>query len=315
MGWEYSLVDANWNVMNGGDLEQLAAYAKDKGVGLILWYNSGGPHNIVTEQPRDLMFNRDIRRKELARLQALGIKGIKVDFFQSDKQDVIRLYLDILRDAADYRLLVDFHGSTMPRGWSRTWPNLMTMEAVRGAESYTFDKAYANFAPGQNTILPFTRNVMGSMDYTPVTFTDELVPHETTNAHELALSVVFESGLTHFADSAEAYLGLPKEPLTFLQQVPVVWDETHYLAGEPGSFVIVARRNGSDWYIAGINGKAQQQEITIDMSFLRDKSYSMLLIEDGDNSRSFKATNRKISSADKLNLTLQPKGGFVAQLK
>ncbi len=165
MGWEYSLVDANWNIMHGGDLEQLVAYAAERGVGLLVWYNSAGPHNTVTEQPRDLMFDRDIRRAEFARLEGLGVRGVKVDFFQSDKPDIIRLYLDILQDAADYHLMVDFHGSTIPRGWSRTYPNLMTMEGVRGAESYTFDPTYSDNAPLQNTILPFTRNVIGPMDY------------------------------------------------------------------------------------------------------------------------------------------------------
>lgn len=314
MGWEYSLVDANWNIMTGGSLEQLADYAKSKGIGLFVWYNSGGPHNEVTEQPRDLMFERETRRAEFARLQTLGIKGVKVDFFQSDKQDIIKLYLDILKDAADFQLMVNVHGSTIPRGWSRTYPNLMSMEAVRGAEAYTFDDTYANAAPLQNTILPFTRNVVGPMDYTPVTFTDELVPHETSNTHELALSVVFESGIVHLADSVEAYQGLPDAVKNFLRDVPSSWDETKFLAGEPGKFVVLARRSGNAWYIGGISGNEETRALTLDLSFLAG-DYVMTLIQDGDDKRSFREDSNHLNTPTTFDITLQPKGGFVIQLK
>ncbi|MHC4585278.1 MAG: glycoside hydrolase family 97 N-terminal domain-containing protein, partial [Planctomycetota bacterium] len=120
MGWEYSLIDANWTIMKNGTIHDLIAYTKAKGVGLLLWYNSGGPHNIVTEKPRGTMFLKDVRRFEFAMLKNWGIKGVKVDFFQSDKQNVIQLYHDILKDAADYQIMVNFHGCTLPRGWSRT---------------------------------------------------------------------------------------------------------------------------------------------------------------------------------------------------
>jgi alpha-glucosidase len=310
MGWMYSLVDANWNIMTGGSLEQLAAYARSKNVGLFVWYNSGGLHNEVTEQPRDLMVERETRRQEFARLQALGIKGVKVDFFQSDKQEIIKLYLDILKDAADFELMVNFHGSTLPRGWSRTYPNLMTMEAVRGAEQYTFSDTYAHVAPVQNTILPFTRNVVGPMDYTPVTFTDEVMPHETSNAHELALSVVFESGIIHLADSVEAYQSLPEGVKNFLHDVPSSWDETKYLAGEPGKFVVLARRSGNDWYIGGISGDKETRNLTLDLSFLKG-DYAMMLIQDGTDNRSFEEDSSPITATESLTQTLQPKGGFV----
>jgi alpha-glucosidase len=314
MGWEYSLVDANWNIMNGGTLEQLVEYASERGVGLLVWYNSGGEHTVVTEQPRDLMADRDVRRAEFARLEALGVRGVKVDFFESDKPHIIQLYLDILQDAADYHLLVDFHGSTIPRGWSRTYPNLMTMEAVRGAEYYTFDNTYSNNAPVQNTILPFTRNVIGPMDYTPVTFTDEVVPHLTTNAHELALSVIFESGLTHLADSVEAYENLPDEVRDFLQDLRVVWDETQYLAGEPGDFIVLARRSGDDWYISGINGQEEAREITLDLSPFVAAPYTQLLIQD-DGVRGFNSITSVVEENTLTTITMQPYGGFVMRLE
>ena len=167
-----------------------------------------------------------------------------MDFWHSDKPDRIRQYRQLLEDAADFRMLVNFHGSTVPRGWSREYPHLMTIEAVFGAEQYKFRQPFTTRAAGLNTVLPFTRNVIGPMDYTPVTFTDVRYPGTTTNAHELAQSIVFESGIQHFADSAEAYRSLPEAVKDFLRRVPAAWHETRGLGGEPGSFVVVARRDG-----------------------------------------------------------------------
>jgi alpha-glucosidase len=231
MGWEYVLVDANWDIMDNGNIHDVLRHAKEKGVGVLLWYNSGGPHNVVTEKPRDTLTSKPVRRFELDMLKKWGVKGIKVDFFQSDKQDVINLYHGILQDAADFQIMVNFHGCTLPRGWERTWPHLMSMEAVRGEECYIFDPKYPERAPMQNTIIPFTRNVVGPMDYTPVTFSDNRNPRRTTAAHELALAVLFETGWIHFADKAGSYLNLPAAPKEFLKHVPVAWDDTRFVAG------------------------------------------------------------------------------------
>jgi alpha-glucosidase len=274
MGWEYSLVDAKWNLMEGGDIKQLIDYATTKKIGIWLWYNSGGIHNkVMSEQPRDIMHDPVLRRKEFEKISQWGVKGVKVDFFESDKQELIKLYLDILRDAAEYQIMVNFHGCTAPRGWERTYPNLLTMEAVAGAECYLSNRPwwaiYGETSPTHNTILPFTRNVIGSMDYTPVTFTKKVQPHLTTNAHELALSVVFESGLQVFADKVDAYSSLHPDCQKLLQTVPASWDETKYLAGEPGKYVVIARRNGKKWYVGGINGQAFPQEVTLDLSRLK----------------------------------------------
>jgi alpha-glucosidase len=315
MGWEYSLVDANWNIMKDGTIHDLIAYANSKGVGLLLWYNSGGPHNTVTEQPRGTMDLRDVRRFEFERLKRWGIKGVKVDFFQSDKQDLIQLYLDILKDAADCQMMVYFHGCTLPRGWSRTYPNLMTMEAVRGAESYSFDKAYPQQAPVHNVIQAFTRNVVGPMDYTPVMFADNVYPHITTYGHELALSVVFESGLLHFADAVKPYLDLPDAPKTFLKQVPAAWDQTHFVAGEPGRFVILARRKGNDWYIGGINGRDIAEQVNVPLAFLGQGRYTMTLIQDGKTPRSFDTQSQVVESGGSVTMNLDSYGGFAAVLR
>ncbi|NLS97119.1 MAG: glycoside hydrolase family 97 protein [Planctomycetaceae bacterium] len=315
MGWEYYLVDANWTLMDGGDVRQMARYAESKGVGLLLWYNSGGEHNYVTEKPRGTLGHPVVRDFELSLLKQWGIKGIKVDFFQSDKQDRIAQYLDILRDAAKHQLMINFHGCTMPRGWSRTWPNLMSMEAVRGAECYTFASEYPEHARWHNTVLPFTRNVVGPMDYTPCAFSDDQFPHLTTNAHELALSVVFESGWLHLADRVSAYRNLPEGPKRFLRDVPVVWDETRLVAGEPGKLAVLARRQGETWYLAGINGEDQPKNVAPNLAFLESGKYRFELIADGGDARSFGGKTMVVESNSPVRIAVRPFGGFVATIR
>jgi hypothetical protein len=225
MGWPYSLVDANWNLISDDSMEQLVAHAEKKGVDLLFWYNSGGSNSFVTEEPRNRMHERKVRRAEFAKLQKLGVKGVKVDFFHADKQFMIQRYLGILEDAADHKIMVVFHGCTIPRGWARTWPNLMSMEAVRGAETYTFGSTpdYGKLAPRQNTLLPVTRNVIGSMDYTPVVYSKQMIARHTTNAHETAHMIA--SGLRSpgwngfYLGSGRGYM-LP-EPAMRLQDVKV----------------------------------------------------------------------------------------------
>jgi alpha-glucosidase len=316
MGWEYSLIDANWNLMEPAALQRVLSHARAKHVGMLLWYNSGGPHNDVTEQPRDRMHLRDARRREFAQLQQWGVKGVKVDFWQSDKQDRIQQYLDLLRDAADFHLMVDYHGCTVPRGWSRTYPHLMTMEAVPGAEQYKFNERYAPKAPWHNVVLAFTRNVVGGMDYTPVTFTDHKFPRITTDAHELALSIVFESGLQHFADSVASYHKLPDAASVLLKSVPAAWQETRFLGGEPGKLAVFARRGADGWYVGGISGQDTPQTFDLDLSFLGNTSgqQTLTLITDGDGSRHLTSTTRQVKAGDKIRVELLPHGGFAARL-
>jgi hypothetical protein len=317
MGWTYSLVDANWDRMKSGRIEDVIAHAKKRNIGLLLWYNSGGPHNDVTEAPRDRMLTRDVRRAEFARLQQWGIKGVKVDFWQSDKQDRIRQYRELLEDAAEFRLLVDLHGCTIPRGWSREFPHLMTMEAVMGAEQYKFNEEFPKRAAAHNTILPFTRNVVGSMDYTPVTFSDQKFPHLTTSAHELALAFVFESGLQHLADSAASYRALPKEVQEVLRLTELPWWEMRGLSGEPGRSVVVARNAGDVWVIAGLNGLDTPQTLKVPLSFLPPASvdYKWSLITDGKSDRTFDTQNGqrdgKIVSSGSFTIPVRGRGGFV----
>jgi hypothetical protein len=310
-GWAYSLVDANWNRIAPDSLEQLAAYAESKGVGLLVWYNSGGRHTGVTEEPRIGMDDRQRRRAEFARLQRLGVKGVKIDFFQSDKQGRIAQYLDILEDAAEFHLLVNFHGCTVPRGWQRTWPHLMTMEAVRGGEHYTFDSVpdFGQLSTTQNVVLPFTRNVIGSMDFTPVLFSKQNRQRLTTSAHEAALGVVFESGILHLADSAAGYGLMNVDYARYLRELPTVWDETRFLTGYPGREVVLARRAGTRWYVAGINGEDKAKALTLDLGFL-DQGGTALELKDAADRFAFYSGQRKLG-AGKARVTLAPFGGFV----
>ena len=312
MNWPYSLIDWEWDEMaNGGTIEDAMAYAREKGVKVNLWYNSGtswiGPG---APGPQDRLRTAEAREQEMTRLEQMGATGIKVDFFLPDGQEMVNYYLDILEDAARHHLLVDFHGCTIPRGWSRTWPNLMSMESVYGAEWYNNNRRMTNAAAAHNATLPFTRNVIGPMDYTPCTFTDSQNPHITTDCHELALPILFESGLQHMADRPEAYLGLPEQVKTLLSGLPSAWDDTRLLAGYPGESAVIARRSGDTWYIAGINGT--ENEITLEPDFSRigkNVVLSTLITDNGDKpGMGFNIQNNV--KAGKL--TLPARGGFVA---
>lgn len=312
MNWAYSLVDANWNLISENAMEELVSYANEKQVGLFFWYNSGGPNNAVTEQPRNRLYDPDRRKAEFKKLARLGVKGIKIDFFQSDKQFMMQYYLDILKAAAEHQLMVDFHGCTIPRGWERTYPNLMTSEAVLGAEAYSFKSDYAEHAPWQNTILPFTRNVIGPMDYTPITWTEwENRPRLTSKVHEIALAVVFESGIQHYADSVEAFQHLPQSYQQFLTNTPTVWDETRFLAGYPGEDVILARRSAERWFIAGINGEPIEKTLTLDLSFLGEEPLNARLLYDGDEDEGFPHSEIELDPQQATQVHIGSYGGFV----
>jgi hypothetical protein len=314
MNWPYVLIDWEWDVMgNGGKIVDAVNYAKSKGIKPLMWYNSGtiwlGP------TPNDRLQTAEKRAKEFSWLNEIGVFGIKVDFFAGDQQDMMKYYIDILKDAAKYHLMVNFHGATIPRGWARTYPNLMTTEAVYGAEWYNNGPVLTDKAAAHNTTLPFTRNVIGSMDYTPVTFSNSQNPHITSYAQELALSVVFESGFQHFADRPSAYEMLPAVPKDFLKHVPVSWDDTKLIDGYPGEKIIIARRKGNRWYLGGLNGLDQTQGLIVKFDFLDKSSYNFQLIKDGENKESFSSEMIKIKKGDTLKIDCLPRGGFVGVLE
>jgi hypothetical protein len=317
MNWPYTLLDWEWDAMsNGGNLDSAIKYIRSKGLKPLMWYNSGGPHTYVTSTPRDRMLTHENRVEEFTKLKKLGVAGVKVDFFESEKQDMIKYYLGILADAAQFEMMVYFHGCIVPRGWSRTWPNLMTCEAVRGAEWYNNTPDFTIPAPEHNAILPFTRNVVGPMDYTPVTFTNSQYPHVTSYAHELALSVLFESGLQHFADRPEGYYSLPDAAKTFLMEVPNAWDDTKLLDGYPGREVIMARRKGEAWYIGGINADTRREKTkTVRFDFLpAGVKYKLVLISDGEHDKAFSTEYRVVDNSASVNVKMLRRGGFAASL-
>lgn len=316
MGWEYILIDAGWPLMTGGTMEDVVHYARSKGIGVWLWYHSGSGQPMDTLNYRNLMSDQHARRTEFARLQKLGVKGIKVDFFDSDKQGVVKRYPEILADAAKYEIMVNFHGATLPRGLERTYPNLMTTEAIKGAEGFGRQES-CDRAPAHNATIPFTRNVVGSMDYTPVTFSNKIRQgveafNRTSFAHQLALAVVFESGVQCFADKSESNAALPEAPRNFLKHVPTAWDETKLLDGFPGDFVIMARRKGDTWYIAGINGKNEKCSFSFSLPFIRGHK-TLEIIKDGSERTSFAMD--KLESDGKIQVDVLPYGGFTATVK
>lgn len=316
MGWEYMLIDAGWYNMKEGSVENIVKYGKKKNVDVWLWYHSGAGRSADTVNVMNLMSVPDIRRQEMKKLQTLGIKGIKVDFFDTDKQGVVKLFGEILTDAANHHILVNFHGASLPRGLERTYPNLMTTEAVRGAEAFGRQPA-CDAAPLHNTILPFTRNVVGSMDYTPVTFSNKIRQgveafNITSYGHQLALSVVFESGVQNFADSEKSYRSLPDAPKNFLKKVPVAWDETRLVAGYPGDYVVMARRKGNTWYLGGISGRNESRKIEFDLPFI-PAGKNIDLITDGNERTTFNEIQTKTGS--RIVIDLLPHGGFAGTIK
>ena len=313
MGWRYCLVDALWDKQIGYEkLKELVDYARGRGVGILVWYNSAGDWNSSPQTPRDLMLTRESRAREFERLKAMGVAGLKVDFFGGDGQSVIGYYHDILEDTAPYGFLLNFHGATLPRGWQRTYPHLMTMEAVRGLEFVTFEQAFADEEPAHAAMLPFTRNVFDPMDFTPVVL-DRInrIERRTTSAFELALSVLFTSGIQHYAEIPEGMAKAPAYVRDFLKRVPSVWDDTKFLDGYPGKFAVLARRGEGRWYVAGINGEASAKKLTLRLGELPARGAGTLITDGGGGNLSFRQEQVSLAPGGKLEVTLRPRGGFV----
>ena len=261
----YVLIDAEWDEMKDGKtIEDAIQYAKLKHVKPMIWYNSSVGWVDGAPTPKFRLNNPDDREQEFAWCERSGVAGVKIDFFSGDTQKNMDYCQDLLECAVRHHLLVNFHGATVPRGWQRTWPNLLSTEGVYGAEWYNNVATFTEKAASHNATLPFTRNVIGPMDYTPCAFTDSQHPHITSHAHELALTVLFESGLQHLADRPESFLSQPDDVKEFLSSLPAAWDETRFIDGYPGEYVVLARRCGKTWYLAAINGT--NQEKTLDLS-------------------------------------------------
>ncbi|MEO7581131.1 MAG: glycoside hydrolase family 97 catalytic domain-containing protein [Massilia sp.] len=312
MKWDYALVDADWDRKIGYDkMRELAAYGAGKGVGVLVWYNSSGPWNKTEYSPKGALMTHEMRVKEFARLREIGVKGVKIDFFAGDGASMIAYYIDILKDAADAGLLVNFHGATLPRGWARTYPNLMSAEAVKGLEFTTFDQKDQDAVPRHAAMLPFARNLFDPMDFTPMVFGDiPKIKRATRNGFELAESVLFLSGIQHFAETPTGMASAPAYVKIFLQELPRQWDDVKFITGYPGRNVVIARKAGNAWYIAGLNADDTEQTLSLDLSFLGKRSGA--LITDGAGERDFEQT---AITGGKSSITVKPHGGFVAVFK
>ena len=305
----YVLIDAEWDEMSklasnkGKTIEDAVAYANSKGVKPLIWYNSSIGWVDGAPTPKFRLNKPEDREREFAWCEKIGVAGVKIDFFSGDNQKNMDFQLDLLESAARHHLLVNFHGATIPRGWQRTWPNLMSTEGVYGAEWYNNVATFTNKAACHNATLPFTRNVIGPMDYTPCTFSDSQHPHITSHGHELALTVLFESGLQHLADRPESYLSQPQAVQDFLSELPAAWDETRFIAGYPGEYVILARRSGNKWYLAGINGTDHVKEVALPF---RGNHALLMKNEPG------KDHTWRIKKQQKVpkSIVFQPRGGF-----
>ena len=310
----YVLIDAEWDEMDkiasneGKTIEDAVAYANSKGIKPMIWYNSSVGWIDGAPGPKFRLNKPEDREKEFAWCEKIGVAGVKIDFFSGDNQMNMDYCLDLLESAARHHLLVNFHGAPIPRGWQKTWPNLLSTEGVYGAEWYNNVSTFTDKAASHNTTLPFTRNVIGPMDYTPCAFSDSQHPHITSLAHELALTVLYESGLQHLADRPESFLAEPKEVQDFLGQLPTVWDETRYVSGYPGESAVLARRSGNTWYVAGINGKDAPQILKTNLSFIGKGSVQMFADD--------ASGNWQISTISKLpsQVECQPRGGFVMKI-
>jgi alpha-glucosidase len=273
MNWQYCLIDADWDTKIGYDSAQLLInYAKQKKVGIWLWYNSAGSWNSTPYHPRNKLLTHEEREKEFSRLEKMGAAGVKIDFFGGDGQSMIQYYIDILKDATAHHLMVNFHGATLPRGWQRTWPNLMSAEAIKGFEYITFGQADANEEPTHAAMLPFTRNAFDPMDFTPTClYKIPRIERQTTASFELALSVLFLSGAQHFVEIPEGMAHMPAYVKNFLRQLPTNWDDVKFIDGFPGQYVVLARKSGNKWYLAGINGTGEEKSLSINLNSFKGK--------------------------------------------
>lgn len=306
----YVLIDAEWDEFKDGkSVVDAIDYAKQNGVKPMIWYNSSVGWINGAPGPKFRLNKPEDREREFAWCESLGVAGVKIDFFSGDNQMNMDYCIDLLECAARHHLLVNFHGATIPRGWQRTYANLMSTEGVYGAEWYNNVPTFTAKAAEHNATLPFTRNVVGPMDYTPCAFSDSQHPHITTHAHELALTVLFESGLQHLADRPESFLAQPQEVRDFLSNLPNVWDDTKLVAGYPGDYVVMARKSKGKWYIAAINGTDDERDVTVDWSRLKLKKPTFAVYADSGK----KDAPWVFESVASLptNIYLQPRGGVV----
>ncbi|HZF02181.1 MAG TPA: glycoside hydrolase family 97 catalytic domain-containing protein [Methylomirabilota bacterium] len=297
MGWEYTLFDAGW--WKPG-LKPIANYASAKGVMPLAWL-------FATD-----FYDAKKGPETLDKMAAAGIRGVKVDFWCSDRQEAIAAQQALMREAAARKMVVNLHGCTIPRGWQRTWPNVLSTEAVLGSESYFFEPHYTEKAAELDAVLPFTRNAVGPMDYTPVACSPKKYERTTTAAHQLAAALIFTCGIVHYADKPEFFESLPPEALQIFRDAPARWDETKCLVGEPGQIAVFARRSGKSWFIAGINGTGESLPVNLDLSAFK-KFRHRLMISEGANA-TMQVNAAPLENSNGWKREIPPRGGFILRL-
>lgn len=318
MGYQSVLVDALWDKQIGRDkIEELAKYGKDKGVALYLWYNSNGYWNDAPQTPRGIMDNAIARRKEMKWMQSIGIRGIKVDFFGGDKQMTMQLYEDILSDANEYGLLVIFHGCTLPRGWERMYPNFASSEAVLASENLHFSQGSCDNEAFNATLHPFIRNTVGSMDFGGSAlnkyYNADNAPRGsrrvTSDVYALATAVLFQSPVQHFALAPNNLTDAPAWAIDFMKEVPTAWDEVRFIDGYPGKYVILARRHGDKWYIAGVNAQKETLKLKVNLPMFSNGEKVRLFSDDKVLQGGVKQIG--IGKKQELQLTIPCNGGVL----
>ena len=318
MGFEYCLVDNWWDTQIGRDrIEELSKYAQSKGVHLLLWYNSNGFWNDAPQGPRDCMSTAIAREREMKWMQSIGIKGIKVDFFGGDKQETMRLYEDILSDANRYGLQVVFHGCTVPRGWERMYPNFVASEAVLASENVFFNEGAAIKQPFDLTLHPFCRNATASMDWGGIIMNKHLSPdnqsrhpRHTTDIFEMASGIIMQTSVQCVAIQPNNLDELPEFELDFLGGLPTTWEETRFIDGYPGRYVVLARKStDGKWYIAGLNALKEPLTLTLDLPmFTPGESLRYYVDEPSGEPTVFPL---KIDKKGRAKVTIQPNGGII----
>lgn len=290
MGYETVLVDALWDTQIGREgIEKLAKYGKEKGVDLYLWYNSNGAWNDAPQGPRGVMNDIVKRRADMAWMQRIGVRGIKVDFFGGDKQQTMQLYHDILADANDHGILVIFHGCTLPRGWDRMYPNFAAAEAVLASENLHFSQGSCDAEAFNAAMHPFCRNTVASMDfggsalnkyYNADNEEGRGSKRVTSDVFALATAVLFQSPVQHFALAPNNMTDAPAWAIDFMKEVPTTWDDTRLIEGYPGRYVVMQRRSGDTTYIAGVNAEKETKSISVKIPAGMEKSELTLYTDD-----------------------------------
>ena len=316
MGYEYVLIDNWWDNNIGRDrMEQFVKYARSKGVEVFLWYSSSGYWNDIEQSPVNRMDNSIARKQEMRWLQSLGVKGIKVDFFGGDKQETLRLYEEILSDADGHGLMVIFHGCTLPRGWERMYPNYVGSEAVLASENLVFSQHFCDNEAFNATLHPFIRNAVGCMEFGGVFLNkclnrsnDGGTIRRTTDIFQLATAVLFQNPIQNFALAPNNLTDAPQICLDFMKQVPTTWDETRFIDGYPGRYIVLARRHGNTWYIAAANATAEPLKLKLDLPMLAGQEVSLY---SDDKKMQPQLKLQKIKTDGSLQLTVQPQGGAV----